>query len=118
MTANLIKITIYDDMEDYAIESSGQLNCATGIVSNIEYKDYDVAKKGSPATKEGYFDSYGVFSFEVNSEKKDIELVVLANKDGYSVSRGELQEIQEKIMVLTKNAEKTPVKNKGSEKIK
>ena len=103
-----LKIKIFDELESKVVESEADLNPQTGLIDNIKYSNYDISS-GAPCTRDDYYDTSAILTFEANGEKKEIEFVLKASNSGYVAPKSELQEIQEKIAKLSKA---TKLKNK------
>jgi hypothetical protein len=87
-----VPITIFDELSEEVIESSGQLDLASGEIRRLEYKDHDVGLKGLPADQEDYEFTCGVLSNNGKDVEFRVEVNVLTGK--YSVSPSELLEIK------------------------
>ena len=88
-----VPIKIFDELSDEVIESTGQLDLASGEIRRVEYEDYDAALQGLPADLEDYEFTCGTLS----NNGKDVEFRIEVNTvtGQYSVSASELLEIKE-----------------------
>jgi len=91
-----IPISIFDELNDDVIESTALLNLDSGEITEVKYHDYDVDKKGIPATRKDYAFTSGVLS----KDGKDMEFVINVTKGEYSISATELEELKEKSVKL------------------
>lgn len=87
-----VPIVIFDEMAEEVIESSGQLDLASGEIRRLEYKEHDIGLKGLPADQEDYEFTCGVLSNNGKDVEFRVEVNVLTGK--YSVSPSELLEIK------------------------
>lgn len=87
-----VPIVIFDELSEEVIESSGQLDLASGEIRRLEYKDHDVGLNGLPADQEDYEFTCGVLSNNGKDVEFRVEVNVLTGK--YSVSPSELLEIK------------------------
>jgi hypothetical protein len=93
-----VPITISVEQSDEVIEGSGQLDLASGEIHKIEYRDWDVAKRGLPWDSPDYEFTSGTLSHN----GKDVEFSVEVNKTTgqFSVNANELIEIKLKAAQL------------------
>lgn len=87
-----VPVTIVDELEDEVIASTGLLDLASGAITQVQYKDYDVKVEGLPAEQETYDFTCGTLS----NNGKDVEFRVEVDifSGNYSVSANELLEIK------------------------
>jgi len=87
-----VPIKIFDELSDEVIESTGQLDLASGEIRRVEYEDYDAALQGLPADLEDYEFTCGMLSNNGKDVEFRIEVNVLTGK--YSVNASELLEVK------------------------
>ncbi len=87
-----VPIKIFDELSDEVIESTGQLDLASGEIRRVEYVDYDAALQGLPADLEDYEFTCGMLSNNGKDVEFRIEVNVLTGK--YSVNASELLEVK------------------------
>jgi len=87
-----VPIKIFDELSDEVIESTGQLDLASGEIRRVEYEDYDAALQGLPADLEDYEFTCGMLSNNGKDVEFRIEVNVLTGK--YSVNPSELLEVK------------------------
>lgn len=87
-----VPITMTDELSDELIHSTGFLDLASGDISRITYRDYDVTTMGLPVDRDDYEFTSGTLS----NNGKDVEFGVQVNKTTgqYSVTPNELLEIK------------------------
>ena len=91
-------IAITDELSEEIITSTGQLNLASGEISQVSYDDYDFATRGLPFESEDYEFTSGTLS----NQGKDVEFRIDVNTvtGQYSVSASELLEIKVRAAAL------------------
>lgn len=87
-----LPITIYDELADAVIKSTGTLDLASGEIRAVVYEDYDVDLQGLPAEAEDYEFTSGSLS----NGKKDVEFGIQVDlvTGQYSVTANELLELK------------------------
>jgi len=87
-----VPITIFDELDDAIIKSTGSLDLSSGEIRDVKYEDYDVEGQGLPAALDDYEFTSGVLS----NEGKDVEFRVEVDlfSGRYCVSANELLEIK------------------------
>ena len=87
-----LPITIFDELAEAVIESTGELDLASGEIRNVQYRDYDVAAAGLPADDEDYEFTSGLLT----NGSKDVEFRVEVDRRSgqYSVTANELLELK------------------------
>lgn len=87
-----VPITIFDELDDAIIKSTGSLDLSSGEIRDVKYEDYDVESQGLPAALDDYEFTSGVLS----NEGKDVEFRVEVDlfSGRYCVSANELLEIK------------------------
>lgn len=88
----LVPVKIVDELEDEVIESTGYLDLASGAITRVEYKDYDLQGRGLPAEAEDYDFTCGTLSNNGKDVEFRVEVDLFSGK--YSVSANELLEIK------------------------
>jgi hypothetical protein len=93
-----VPIAITDELSEEIITSTGQLNLASGEISQVNYDDYDFATRGLPFENEDYEFTSGTLS----NQGKDVEFRIDVNTvtGQYSVSASELLEIKVRAAAL------------------
>ncbi len=109
-----VPIKIFDELSETIIESTGQLDMASGEIRSVEYIDYDVQSQGLPAENANYEFTMGMLS----NGTQDVEFSILVDVMGqkYSVTPTELLEIKGRAAKLFSgqtgnNPSVTPIKN-------
>ena len=87
-----LPIKMFDELDDAVIESTGQLDLASGEIREVQYIGYDAAALGLPAENGGYEFTSGLLTNGV----KDVEfrVEVDATTGNYSVTPSELLELK------------------------
>lgn len=87
-----VRIKITDELSEDVIESTGELDLASGEIRGVVYEDWDVAAQGLPVHAEDYEFTVGTLS----NNGKDVEFKVDVNRatGAYSVSPSELLEVK------------------------
>jgi hypothetical protein len=93
-----VPIAITDELSEEIITSTGQLNLASGEISQVTYDDYDFGTRGLPFESEDYEFTSGTLS----NQGKDVEFRIDVNTvtGQYSVSASELLEIKVRAAAL------------------
>ena len=93
-----VPIAITDELSEEIISSTGQLNLASGEISQVTYEDYDFGARGLPFESEDYEFTSGTLS----NQGKDVEFRIDVNTvtGQYSVSASELLEIKVRAAAL------------------
>ena len=93
-----VPIAITDELSEEIITSTGQLNLASGEISQVSYDDYNFATRGLPFESEDYEFTSGTLS----NQGKDVEFRIDVNTvtGQYSVSASELLEIKVRAAAL------------------
>lgn len=87
-----VRIQIVDELEDSIVNSSGQLDLASGEIRQVEYVDYDPKTLGMPGQREDYEFTSGLLS----NDGKDVEFRVEVDSftGNYSITPSELLELK------------------------
>jgi hypothetical protein len=93
-----VPITITDELSDEVVSATGLLDLASGEILRVEYRDWDVAKRGLPWDQTDYEFTSGTLTHQ----GKDVEFSIGVNKTTgqYSVNASELLEIKLKAAAL------------------
>lgn len=93
-----VPITITDELTEEVIQATGQLNLASGEISQIVYEDWDTGTQGFPFESEDYEFTSGTLS----NAGKDVEFRIDVNRTSgrYSVTADELLEIKVRAAAL------------------
>jgi hypothetical protein len=87
-----LPITIFDELLESVVKSSGILDLASGEIRIVQYEDYDVAKLGLPAENEEYEFTSGLLTNGKRDVEFRVEVDVLNGR--YSVTPSELLELK------------------------
>jgi len=87
-----LPITIFDELLESVVKSSGMLDLASGEIRNVQYEDYDVVKLGLPAENEEYEFTSGLLTNGKRDVEFRVEVDVLNGR--YSVTPSELLELK------------------------
>ena len=87
-----VPITIFDELDESVIKSTGSLDLASGEIRNVEYVDYDFAVSGLPAHDAAYEFTSGTLSNNGKDVEFRVEVDMFSGK--YSVHPNELLEIK------------------------
>ncbi len=87
-----LPITLVDEMTDWEVRASAELDLASGDIGKVQYEDYDVAAMGLPARHEDYEFTVGVLS----NQGREVEFRVEVDAAGgrYAVTPSELLELK------------------------
>ncbi|HWH81732.1 MAG TPA: hypothetical protein VNU71_05800 [Burkholderiaceae bacterium] len=87
-----LPIRIFDELSEAVIESTGELDLASGEIRNVQYSDYDLDASGLPAQDDEYEFTSGLLT----NGTKDVEFRVDVDKRSgqYSVTPNELLELK------------------------
>jgi len=87
-----VPITIFDELDEAVIKSTGSLDLASGEIRNVEYEDYDFETAGLPAHHPEYEFTSGMLSNNGKDVEFRVEVDMFSGK--YSVHPNELLEIK------------------------
>ncbi|HEU4459433.1 MAG TPA: hypothetical protein VFR90_09955 [Methylibium sp.] len=87
-----VPIKVFDELEDEVIRATGLLDLASGEVRNLQYENYDLAKRGRPCDLPDYDFTSGTLSNAGKDVEFRVEIDVFTGK--YSVSPSELLELK------------------------
>lgn len=88
----LVPVKIFDELLDEVIESAGSLDLASGAITKVQYKNYNLESRGLPAELEDYDFTCGILSNNGKDVEFRVEVDLFTGK--YSVSANELLEIK------------------------
>ena len=93
-----VPIRIVDEFEEDQVDATGQLNLASGDITEVKYQDYDADAEGVPAQREDYEFTVGILSHD----GKDVEFKIDVDRFSgrYSVTANELLDIKMKAAKL------------------
>jgi len=87
-----VPISIFDELDDAIVKSTGSLDLSSGEIRDVKYEDYDVDSQGVPAARDDYEFTSGVLSNEGKDVEFRVEVDLFSGK--YCVSANELLEIK------------------------
>jgi hypothetical protein len=88
-----LPITIFDELADSVIESTGMLDLASGEIRAVQYQDgYDKEARGLPAEDESYEFTSGLLTNGTKDVEFRVEVDVMSGH--YSVTPSELLELK------------------------
>ena len=87
-----IPITIFDELDEEVVKSTGFLNLASGEITDVHYIDYDVATRDLPAEREDYAFTSGTLSHNGKDVEFRVDVERITGK--YHVSAGELLDVK------------------------
>jgi hypothetical protein len=87
-----LPITIFDELTESIVKSSGTLDLASGEIRNVHYEDYDKEALGLPAEDESYEFTSGLLTNGERDVEFRVEVDVLNGR--YSVTPSELLELK------------------------
>lgn len=87
-----LPITLVDEMTDWEVRATAELNLASGEIGKVKYEDYDVAAFGLPAQHKDYEFTVGV----LRNQGREVEFRVEVDAAGghYGVTPSELLELK------------------------
>lgn len=88
----MLPISLFDELSESIIKSSGTLDLASGEIRAVEYEDHDLEADGLPADLEDYEFTSGLLSYKGKEIEFRVEVDVLSGK--YSVTPSELLELK------------------------
>ena len=87
-----LPITIFDELDEEVVKSTGFLNLASGEITDVHYIDYDVATHDLPAEREDYAFTSGTLSHNGKDVEFRVDVERITGK--YHVSAGELLDVK------------------------
>lgn len=88
----MVPITLFDELSESIIKSTGTLDLASGEIRAIQYEDHDLDAQGLPADDEDYEFTSGMLSHRGKEIEFRVDVDVLTGK--YSVTPSELLELK------------------------
>lgn len=88
----MLPISLFDELSESIIKSTGTLDLASGEIRAVEYEDHDLEADGLPADLEDYEFTSGLLSYKGKEIEFRVEVDVLSGK--YSVTPSELLELK------------------------
>lgn len=88
----MVPITLFDELTESIIKSTGTLDLASGEIRSIQYEDHDLDAQGLPADHEDYEFTSGTLSHRGKEIEFRVDVDVLTGK--YSVTPSELLELK------------------------
>ena len=88
----MVPITLFDELSESIIKSTGTLDLASGEIRAIQYEDHDIDLQGLPADAEDYEFTSGTLSHRGKEIEFRVDVDVLTGK--YSVTANELLELK------------------------
>lgn len=88
----MVPITLFDELTESIIKSTGTLDLASGEIRSIQYEDHDIDLQGLPADDEDYEFTSGTLSHRGKEIEFRVDVDVLTGK--YSVTPSELLELK------------------------
>ncbi len=88
----MVPISLFDELSETIIKSTGTLDLASGEIRAVEYEDHDLEVDGLPADAEDYEFTSGLLSFKGKEIEFRVDVDPLSGK--YSVTPSELLELK------------------------
>ncbi len=88
----MVPISLFDELSETIIKSTGTLDLASGEIRAVEYEDHDLEVDGLPADSEDYEFTSGLLSFKGKEIEFRVDVDPLSGK--YSVTPSELLELK------------------------
>ena len=88
----MVPITLFDELSESIIKSTGTLDLASGEIRAIQYEDHDLDTQGLRADDEDYEFTSGMLSHRGKEIEFRVDVDVLTGK--YSVTPSELLELK------------------------
>jgi hypothetical protein len=88
----MVPITLFDELTESIIKSTGTLDLASGEIRSIQYEDHDIDLQGLPADHADYEFTSGTLSHRGKEIEFRVDVDVLTGK--YSVTPSELLELK------------------------
>jgi len=87
-----LTITLVDEMTDWEVRASAELDLASGEIRKVAYEDYDVKASGLPALHADYEFTLGI----LHHQGREVEFRVEVDAAGghYGVTPNELLELK------------------------
>ena len=88
----MVPISLFDELSETIIKSTGTLDLASGEIRAVEYEDHDLEADGLPADSEDYEFTSGMLSYKGKEIEFRVDVDPLSGK--YSVTPSELLELK------------------------
>ncbi len=88
----MVPISLFDELSETIIKSTGTLDLASGEIRAVEYEDHDLEADGLPADSEDYEFTSGLLSYKGKEIEFRVDVDPLSGK--YSVTPSELLELK------------------------
>jgi hypothetical protein len=88
----MVPISLFDELSETIIKSTGTLDLASGEIRAVEYEDHDLEVDGLPADSEDYEFTSGLLSYKGKEIEFRVDVDPLCGK--YSVTPSELLELK------------------------
>ena len=88
----MVNISLFDELSETIIKSTGTLDLASGEIRAVEYEDHDLETDGLPADSEDYEFTSGLLSYKGKEIEFRVDVDPLSGK--YSVTPSELLELK------------------------
>jgi hypothetical protein len=87
-----LPITIFDELDEEVVKSTGSLDLASGEITDVHYVDYDVAARDLPAERDDYAFTSGTLSHNGKDVEFRVDVERITGK--YHVTPGELLDVK------------------------
>jgi hypothetical protein len=87
-----LPITVVDEMTDWEVRATAELDLASGEISKVVYEDYDVQASGLPALRDDYEFTLGVLRHQGREVEFRVEVDAAGGK--YGITPNELLELK------------------------
>ena len=87
-----LPITIFDELDEEVVKSTGSLDLASGEIHDVQYVDYDVASRDLPAHRDDYAFTSGTLSHNGKDVEFRVDVERITGK--YHVSPSELLDVK------------------------
>lgn len=87
-----LQIKLFDELSESVIESTGELDLASGEIRDVTYLDYDMEVSGLPAEDPDYEFTSGLLTNGSKDVEFSVDVDVLSGR--YSVTPNELLELK------------------------
>ena len=87
-----LPITIFDELHEEVVESTGSLDLASGEITDVRYVNYDVRARDLPAERDDYAFTSGTLSHNGKDVEFRVDVERITGK--YHVTPGELLDVK------------------------
>ena len=87
-----LPIKIFDELDEEVIESTGSLDLASGEITDVHYRDYDISERDLPAHRDDYAFTSGTLSHNGKDVEFRVDVERITGK--YHVSASELLDVK------------------------